>query len=185
MPRLITGRDLYTGESKHFILQNSKGEHLKPYSPIGILNYLIILEMLGNFFESDKESMHKRGITSALHHFSNLNEKERFTLDAFRNGLAHSYSLVNIPREPKNNENSRHIFAFTAFLEIPLIKYPVKNWNGEYINADENQWTWIQVNKLFDLIETIIKQISEGIEKNEIKLKIPLIELKSRYTIHS
>tara|TARA_R110000787_G_scaffold48953_11_gene117558 strand:+ start:179 stop:826 length:648 start_codon:yes stop_codon:yes gene_type:complete len=184
--RLITGRDLTTGKSKNFLLQNSNGQILKPYSPIGILNYLIVLEMIGNLFHPfDESNTNGKGIPAALRQFSKLNEKEQFTIDAFRNGLAHGYSLINIPSNPKYNDNSRHRFVYTAFHDIPIIKFPTKPWNGMFSDEYDNSSTWIQLNELFELIEQIISKVDSGIENNEVKLKIPIAEIKARYLIHS
>ena len=184
--RLITGRDLTTGKSKHFLLKNSNGQILKPYSPIGILNYLIVLEMIGNLFQPyDETNTNRKGIPAALGQFSKLKEKEQFTIDAFRNGLAHGYSLINIPKNPKHNNNSRHRFVYTAFHDIPIIKFPTKPWNGTFSDEYDNSSTWIQLNELFELIEQIISKVDSGIENNEVKLKIPIAEIKARYLIHS
>ena len=184
--RLITGRDIETGESKHYLLKNRKYEYLKPYSPIGILNYLIVLELIGKIFMGNKTNDEKTGIPAALSQFSELNEEERFTIDAFRNGLAHGYSLVNIPRNKSNNKNSRHKFVYALFgNDIPLIEYPENPWNGEFNEQDEHSNTRINVGKLFNLIEDIISKVHSGIENNEIKLKIEMPELKSRYLLSS
>ena len=184
--RLITGRDKETGEFKGFWLKNRKREHLKPYSPIGILNYLIVLELIGKIFMGNKTNDEKTGIPAALSQFSELNEEERFTIDAFRNGLAHGYSLVNIPRNKSNNKNSRHKFVYALFgNDIPLIEYPENPWNGEFNEQDEHSNTRIHVGKLLILIEDIISKVHSGIENNEIKLKIEMPELKSRYLLSS
>ena len=183
--RLITGRDKETGKFKGFWLKNRKREHLKPYSPIGILNYLIVLELIGKIFMGNKTEDEKTGIPAALSQFSELNEKERYTIDAFRNGLAHGYSLVNIPRNKSNNKNSRHKFVYYDPFrdDIPLIEFPEKPWNGEFNEQDEHSNTRINVGKLFNLIEDIISKVHSGIENNEIKLKIEMPELKSRYLL--
>lgn len=179
--RLITGRDIASGECQHYILMNSKKEHLKPYSPIGLLNYLILLEMIGKIFKRTGNADGPKGIKSALKDFSNLDEKEINSINDLRNALAHSYSLTNIPNKEKHIQNSRHLFAFHITGDFPLIQYPDTIWNGSY-NQTESR-TWIQINKLFNTIETIIEYISKNLGNEQIELRMEMDELKARYFI--
>ena len=180
--RLITGRDLASGACHHYILMNSKKEHLKPYSPIGLLNYLILLEMIGKIFNKSRNSDGNKGIKSALRDFSDLDKREIDTINDLRNALAHSYSLTNIPDKQKHYQNSRHLFAFHITGDFPLIQYPETNWNGDY-NQTESR-TWIQINNLFNIIESIIKFISNNLENEQINIRMEMDELKTRYFIN-
>jgi hypothetical protein len=180
--RLITGREIKTGKSMHNILSNSKGEHLKPYSPIGLLSYLIILEMIGKIFQKTGNKIEDCGIISALRDFSKLNEREIYTIKALRNALGHSYSLTNIPFDKKHYENSLHLFAFHISGNVPLIQYPNPIWDGNY-NKTESR-TWIQINELFNIVDLIIQFIADNLENKEIKLKMDINEIKTKYFIN-
>jgi len=181
--RLITGRDIKTGEVSQFILTNRKKEYLKPYSPIGLLNYLIILEMIGNLFQKTENKAIESGIISALKNFSNLKvKKEIYTINALRNALAHSYSLTNIPKKEIYNKTSLHLFAFHITGDFPMIQYPNPIWDGDYEKTDSR--TWIQINKLFNTIESIIQFIANNLENDEIKLKMEINEIKTKYFIN-
>jgi hypothetical protein len=180
--RFITGRDLLTGECKHYLLQNNKNQHLKPYSPICLLNYLIILEMVGKIFKMKNQLDSTNGIVSALFNFSDLEEKDRYTINALRNALAHSYSLTNIPEKEKYYEHSRHLFAYHITGDFPLIQYSDNEWNGGYYQIESR--TWIQINKLFNLIEIIVKSILGKIGNDEIELQMDIAELETRYYIN-
>lgn len=122
------------------------------------------------------------GIVSALLNFSDLEKKDRYTIKALWNALAHSYSLTNIPKKEKYYEHSRHLFAYHITGDFPLIQYPDNKWNGDY-NQIESR-TWIQINKLFNLIEIIVKSILDKIGNDEIELQMDIAELETRYYIN-
>lgn len=50
--RMITGRDRETGQFKADILESSNSI-MNPYSFIGVINYLLILEIIGAVYSSD------------------------------------------------------------------------------------------------------------------------------------
>jgi hypothetical protein len=181
--RKITGRDVATGELKHHILTNKNNGHLEPYSFIGITNYLLLLEIIGKVFEPNVSSSGKKGICGALQHFSDIDEKDQYVIEALRNALVHSYSLVNIPSNQDHNENSQHLFTLSAFEDAPLIRYPDISWDGNFNNKAENRSTIVQTNRLFDEIELIVENVRAGVRDGSIKSRIKLPELKARYTI--
>ncbi|EMY80252.1 hypothetical protein pgond44_12982 [Psychroflexus gondwanensis ACAM 44] len=104
-------------------------------------------------------------------------------IEALRNALVHSYSLVNIPSNQDHNENSRHIFTLSAFEDTPLIRYPDISWDGNFNNKTQNRSTTVQTNRLFDEIELIVQNVRAGVRDGSIKSRIKLPELKARYTI--
>lgn len=182
--RKLTGRNVFTGKDEKHILQSKKNGYLSPYSFIGVVNYLILLEMVGRIFTSPKPPVTGSAIYRALYHFSDVDEKDRYTIDALRNTLVHSYSLVNIPKQAKNNSNSRHIFTLSALSDSPLIKYPDINWDGKFNNKTDSRSTLIQTTKLIDLVERVVGNVKSVVNESDSSVsRMSLSELKARYTI--
>lgn len=182
--RLIAGRDPVSGINEYYdILENTYG-NLPPSSFIGLVNYLIILDMVGSIFCTHEIKASGSAINKALVYYTDLNEKDRYTIDALRNALVHSYSLINIPPNKNHFENSRHKFTLDPFSNIPLITYPKTPWDGSFNDKSEDSSTTIQVTKLIDLIEAVVTSVKERITFFESEdLCIDIDELKAKYTI--
>jgi hypothetical protein len=178
--RKITGRDGATGALKHHILTNKNNGHLEPYSFIGITNYLLLLEIIGKVFEPNVSSSGKKGIRVALQHFSDIDEKDQYVIEALRNALVHSYSLVNIPSNQDYHENSQHLFTLSASEDAPLILYPDISWDGNFNNKAKNRSAIVQTNRLFDEVELTLENVRAGVRDGSIKSRIKLPELKAR-----
>jgi hypothetical protein len=181
--RMITGRNLETGEMEFNIL-NTEKTFLNPYSFIGIINYLLILDMIGSIFslknfKTEKES----NIYKALKQFSkNINEKDIFTIIALRNSLAHNYSLANIPKSKKENDTKLHHFVIKNSIDEVTIKHNNK-WDGKYNSKQDLNSTEIGAENIIALIEEVISNLKIEVEKDNVEINFSLDELKMRFTI--
>jgi len=184
--RKITGRDMVKGNITNDILENDQS-FLSPYSFIGVVNYLLILELIGEIFRLKNFTTNKKNnIYKSLKQFSNsLNDKDIDTIIALRNSLAHNYGLINIPNDQKEYVTKLHKFTLINMTNGNLIKYPLQNWNLDYSDKSDETSTQISVIKLQDLIETVYKNLTTEIENDtvELALKKGIDELKARFTI--
>jgi len=184
--RSISGRDPESGENGLDILTNEKS-FLSPNSFIGLINYLLILEMIGKIFKIKNGSKIKKNnsIYKALHQFYNLDEKDINTIIALRNSLAHNYSLVNIPYNEIENNDKRHKFILCYSSNVNIIEYPTKPWDGQFSNKLDSSSTKIGIILLIELIEEIIRKVKYLYKNNLIELDLDngIDELKTCFTI--
>lgn len=184
--RKISGRDISNGNITNNILENGQS-FLNPYSFIGVVNYLLILELIGEIFRLKTFTTNKKNcIYKALKQFSNsLTDKDIDTIIALRNSLAHNYGLINIPADPKEYTTKLHKFIVINSTTNNLIRYPIKLWNKDYTDKSVDTSTQISVIQLQDLIETVYNNLVIEIEKDSVDLALAngLDELKSRFTI--
>lgn len=181
--RMITGRNLETGEMEFNILNTEKA-FLSPYSFIGIINYLLILDMIGSIFTLKKFKTEKENtIYKALKQFSkNINEKDIFTIIALRNSLAHNYSLANIPKSEKENDIKLHHFVIKNSLTEETIRQNNK-WDGKYNSKQDSNSTEIGAENIMVLIEKVISNLKNEVEKDNVEINFSIDELKMRFTI--
>jgi hypothetical protein len=183
--RMVTGRNLETGKIGYDILENSSS-FLSPYSFIGVINYLLVLEIIGTVFEFKAFTTKKtNNIYKALKQFTLLKKNDIDTIISLRNSLAHNYGLANIPNDPKENNTKRHIFKLINTENSPLIAYPKIYWDGNFKNKLEDSYTMISVHPLFDTIEDVYSTVISNIERGNIKIALNggFHELNTRFTI--
>lgn len=184
--RLIAGRDIYTGDKKKNYVKNTQS-FLYEGSLIGIIGYIIILEIIGEVFERNDKSIKrkKNNITNALKRFSNLRSKDIYVLIALRNSLAHNYGLANIPKHNKEYNTKRHKFTLVYSKESELIEYPSSKWDGDFFDNSDDTETKIGIIALAELVESVINQVKSlnDVQKIELALKGGFQELKKRFTI--
>jgi hypothetical protein len=183
--RQLTGRNLETGKNELNILESSDS-FLDPNSFIGIINYLLILDMIGEIFKiKGFRTSKKSKIYFALKQFGgDISDKEIDAIIALRNSLAHNYGLINIPRQ-EERETKLHKFSLLNGENSFLINFPDTPWNGEFSNKEDANSTEISVSKLIELIEEIHKELIRQIEANNVELRFSKgkEELNSRFTI--
>ena len=186
--RKITGRDINTGEYKLNILE-SNDIFLTPHSFIGIINYLLILDMIGEIFKFPDFLRKQNNIFNSLKQFSSLIDKDIDTFIALRNSLAHNYGLINIPRSSKEFATKRHKFTLDNQQTSLLIEYPApeKRWSGNFDDKSENSSTKIGYIQLCDVVERVYFNVKENALKGLIilALKKDISELKARFTIRN
>ena len=183
--RKLTARNIETGKWDGSILEN-ENSFLNPYAFIGIINYLLILDMIGEIFTvKNKQSK----IYRALDKYGSLKEeKDKQTIVALRNSLAHNYALVNIPDSSKNYLMQRHRFELINSENFSLIEYPIKPWNGDFFDLHDDSFTKIGLGQLIELIEGVYHSLTMEIELNPVNivgLNGGVEELKARFTIRT
>ena len=175
--RKLTARDSETGKPNNDLLEN-KGSFLEPNSFIGIINYLLILDMIGEIFTNAGNT---KKITMTLERYASLSQKDRDTIAALRNSLAHNYGLVNISTNGKQAQK----FQLIDSNDANFIEHPSRMWMG-YSDKSEDSRTKVCLGKLIDLVESVYKNLKEEVEADPFKnfaLKGGIEELKSRFTI--
>lgn len=185
--RKLTGRNLETGHDEFNILQNRQS-FLNPYSFIGIINYLLFLEMIGEIFKLKSFQTKKtNNIYKSLKQFDNsITERDIYTIIALRNSIAHNYALVNIPRNQKENSLKRHKFTIdNSDSCTSIIQYPKSNWNGDFCDKSVDSSTIVSSIQLINHIELVYQNLVRGINDDSIELSLSkgVEELKARFTI--
>ena len=184
--RQLTGRDLESGAYELNILQYDS-KIFDPHSFIGIINYLLILDMIGLIFKVNSFYSSKKNIYKALKQFSRLSDKDIDVIISLRNSLAHNYGLINIPDSPREYGTKRHKFIISTSLSS-LIEYPLSGhqWNGDYMDKSDNSSTKIGYIELCNLVEAVYADLISKFENSMIILSLDggIEELKARFTIH-
>lgn len=183
--RKLAGRNPENGnEEKDFL--ETKNSFLNPYSYIGIINYLLILELIGEVF-------HLKGFTSrkdnkiylAFKQFDNtLSDNEIDAIISLRNCLAHNYGLVNIPN-PSEFSTKLHRFVLLNNRNTFIIKFPSIPWDCIFSNDSDSNLTAVSVPNLIELIEKTYSKLLYELHNNNVTLKLNngVDELKRRFTI--
>jgi len=147
----------------------------------GILLYLILLEQLGNLFQSNTEEFIENGLERALFLFSKkLTGNKIDALKNLRNSLAHRFSLCT---EKKGSNMFKYNLNWDTNDEEQIIILPIKSWNGDYKESDESIFTTIYVQSLTDEIEKIYNRALLELREKKVKLAISIDEINSRFTI--
>ncbi len=147
--------------------------------------YLIILDQLGNIFIDpnliSKIQRNEGAIKVALKSFSQLSCKDRSTISALRNGLAHNFSLCG--SEGRFNKKNYYHFSLIYTEEHKTLINSREQWDGTPQKKSEANETEIGLHSLCDLVEGVIHIIKMKIDHDLIKLRIGLAEIKMRFTI--
>ncbi len=200
--RKLAGRDIASGEIKNNLLISAGCDvALTPYSLIGLINYLLVLEMIGEIFKTSRpidgfNQPKDNKIYKALKQFSPLPlcDKDIYVIISLRNSLAHNYGLINIPKCKKEKEEIEdltklHKFTLNNLDTAELIVYPELKLKRDEIfsNKSNDTSTIIGYIKMVELIESVYEKLkAELIEGNvELALKDGLDELKARFTLRN
>jgi hypothetical protein len=186
--RLITGRNIVDGKEKtgkHDFLMNSEEGILYNYSFIGVIDYLLILDLIGTAFRKKQFQCTKTNpIYKALKQFSKLTDDEIFVIIALRNSLAHNYSLVNIPKDKNEYTDKLHHFKLINTRTSKLVEISTRWLDGEYSSKSEINETSIGLDNLFDMIEEVIANLKDESNNDFIELNgIKFEDFKMRFTI--
>lgn len=203
--RQLSGFDKETRMENRLLLDINNNSILElGQSQIGLINYLLILDMLGSVFKkvaSEAKEKKRNSITYVLEQFSILNDKrDRDAIKALRNCLAHNYSLLNIPEwkdesdikygkeniktNAKLEANELHAFSICWKKQPSLIKYPDNANRLTKSNPlrENKHYTEICAERLRDLVEGIFQQIKEGVNNGSVGSDMSDEEIKSRFT---
>jgi restriction system protein len=184
--RFLTARDIITGEYLGEILKNSSS-FLPPHSFIGIINYLLILDMIVEIFKIKNYQLKypDKQIYCALEQFGeNLSEQEIYAIVDLRNCLAHNYGLANLPINPTNKPRYS-LFTLSNFDDTFLIRVTNTPWDGTFNKKDNPSSIVISVPKLIEKVEETYKNLVCKIKNGniELRLKDGINELRTRFTI--
>lgn len=199
--RLISGRDMETGsldrksvglspllwdkqESPYFLGKNSF---------IGVLNYLIILEMIGSIFAKG-HSRNNNNIFNAIKDFSNCNEllgnrneRKIRAIIALRNALTHNYGLAS-PAYHSYHESFKFSLNYKKGEADPIVHLPSSGNRWEWRNfsdKDSSSNTIINSQRIGSLTETVLQNVIKDLEDDKLRLALDdgFLEFKSKYTI--
>lgn len=179
--RLITGRNQSNGK-REFKILSTEHSFLSPYSFIGIINYLLILDLIGTAFKIKNFTTTKsNNIYKCLKQLSSLNDKEINVIIALRNSLAHNYSLVNIPHDVKQKDRYHHFSLINDYSDN-LVSND-NQWEGNYSVKNTKNETQIGIENLYDEVEKVILNLKHRAKENSVSLNMELEEFKMKFTI--
>jgi len=161
--RKMTGRNIETGEKDN---SNSFG-HLGSW--LGTIGYLSLLDQIGGCFKRVNGPIiqaNKSGIIKALKNFSSLSDDEIDAIYALRNSFAHDYSLQNIG----SRTGLIHHFLVDNSSTNPAIILPQQNWDGLIANKTYKNTTYINLQKLGDLVEELIMNLNQLVDNSEVEI---------------
>ncbi len=180
--RKITGRIESTGEKAFDILRN-RNNFLNPYSLIGLINYLLILDLVGTSFKlKGQPVIGTNNIYNALIQFSKHTEEEINIIIALRNSLAHNYSLVNIPFSKK--EASKKLFHFELINSYtPNLFESNEKWTGVASEKSTINSLKVGVDNLIDAIELVYTNLRMEAKNHNLELRINTEDFIQRFTL--
>ena len=188
--RLHTGRNVDTGVASsmaemecYLRMKNEVQENQLCNSELftGLTMYLILLEQIGSIFKRTDilKEENNNGIINALNMFSSLSKKEKEAINGLRNNLAHNFGLASDSRFSKSGR--KFILYFSN--DAPIVKLPIRKWNCQYDDKEDDSSTVIGVYALCNEIENIIKELMNTYKSGNLKFKLSDEEIKSRFTI--
>ena len=136
-----------------------------------LMNYLVVLEQIGTLF-------YKGRIIEALKE-SGMPLKQRCALNGLRNALAHHGGLA-IWDEHKH-KGYKFIVDFNDSADIVKLSSIV--WNGDYSDKSEETSTTIYAISLIQLVENIVKHLSEKLTDFVDKCTLSQEEIATKFTI--
>lgn len=176
--RKLTARDQKTGKPNYDLLENEKS-FFDPNSFICLINYLLILDLIGEVFVKGKD----KNIMKALSKFgAEISKEDKYAIKALRNSFAHNYGLINISK----NKEFCHKFILEFSENSLIIKHPEIEWDGIFNKTKSDVTsTTIYVKNLIDYIEDIWKKLNTEIDGETIDIVLDdrIEELKSRFTV--
>lgn len=201
--RLLSGRDMRTGaldEQSMGLVPALWTDEDSPYflgknSFVGVLNYLIILEMIGSILKKKNTSQPRgNGIVKALKVFSNCpelvtSERKNRTrkiraISQLRNGLAYNYGLAVPASGRATNESFKFALSYTMGAQDPIVILPANKWRkGDFSDKFDSSNTTINCQRIGTLVEDVLTNIIALLEEDSLKLRISMAKLKSMYTL--
>lgn len=187
--RHMTGRNLETGAYEKNELCNleiDKNGLFEPQKFNGLINYLIFLEQLGHIFIHDKTGKLNKIDILLKQYAKNLNSDERNAIRALRNALAHQFGLAIVSLNTKTkkiNPKFTHKFTLSIASGSSIIKLGKSPWKGDFKDKSDETSTTVYIYKLHELAELILSKIQNDISNNSISIRLPLEEIKTRFTI--
>lgn len=161
--RKMTGRNTETGNKDG---SNSFG-HLGSW--LGTIGYLSLLDQIGGCFKKvggPAVDLNKSGIIKALKNFSRFSDNEIDAIYALRNSFAHDYSLQNIGKRP----GLTHHFLVDNSETNPVIVLPTQQWDGVIATKTKDNMTYINLQRLGDKIEELIKNLTLLADRDEVEI---------------
>lgn len=187
--RFLSGRNPKTGMYIGIMWCNiNKSVMYGSNSFLGLIGYLIFMDLIGGLFRKNGFKSDKNEIYKALKQFSSFNDEEIFVIIALRNSLTHNYSLVNIPNNKNEDDMKLHkfelIYEETDFIISVPLEYDrwIRDDFSENSKADKFN-TKIGVQKLINEFEYVYANLKEDYDKDKVTLTLGLEELKARFTI--
>ena len=184
--KLFSGFTAGLGDARLATNRDRDGRKLPGKSHIswlGTIGYMALLDQIGKCFKpKGYPPAVGNSICRCLTYFGDLTPPEQDALYALRCALAHDFGLINIStRKPKLT----HRFTLTEGPKAPLVKLPLRQWDGDYENMSAENKTTVNLEAFGDLAETICGKVRDLNDKDE--LEITLVggsdELLDRYCI--
>jgi len=175
------GRDLKTG------LRVSAQHDLASWP--GTFVYLVLLEQIGKTLrpkggrdlppKAGKKLSDEHPLERALRQFAagNVTLTQRKALYALRCALAHEYGLFNASKSPDYN---RH---FTLTDSGPMFLRPKVKWNGSYSNPNLGSATTVNVIKVADMAEEVVRSVRAHSNQMTLRSRVSLKELQMRFSL--
>jgi hypothetical protein len=149
---------------------------------LGATAYLIMLDQVGKVFKvNGAPDTFDHPIGLAISHFTPIQDEAIIeALYALRCALAHDYSLFN--RDKHGTRPMRdHAFNFTADTVSPLVEFPSSKWNRIYKDPPLEQTTVVNLRRVGDLGETVVRSLRRHHREETLGLRLSLDEFEWRY----
>ena len=177
--RIITGRDIVTGEA---VYPEPEGSYLGRWS--GAMVYFSILDQIGTCYKPKYcELIQGNSIEKALWYFSPLSVEEIRALYALRNAFIHDFSLFNHNRR---HPDLQHYFRVDNHPTNAVLILPHVKWDGKLQNRNKANQTYVNLRALGDLVEDVYLRLLACHERYdlEIILKNGYLEILERYIFY-
>jgi hypothetical protein len=159
--------------ARQAMASNLCSDRAKPY---GVpMTAFAILDQLGSCYGlKDSSSENDQSVKRVLTDFSGLDQPKIESLYAFRNGLMHDASYVDV-----SNKNIKRIFRNNPALNS-VVQPSSCAWDG-FTFPDNDFTTWVNLDLLPSLVDEVISQVHHAREGHRLHVKLSSREVLHRY----
>lgn len=136
-----------------------------------LLNYLVVLEQIGTLFYKGRiiEALKERG----------LSQEQKCDLNALRNSFAHHGGLAIWNKD--NGKGYKFVIDFNDNTDV--VKVASRKWDGNYTDKSEETSTVIYAIPFIRLVEDIVAQLQDDIDKIVSQCTMTDEEILTKFTI--
>lgn len=147
----------------------------------GTVIYLILLEQIGKSLRpagGRAVNRTEQPLEKAVRQFGPraVTLRQRQVLYALRCAFAHEFGLFNKGRGPY-----LRVFRLDDSRSGPLVRWPAQPWNGRYQDAHPKCSTTVNLVRVGDLVEEVVRSVRLRSSTLTLRSELPLGELQRRF----
>lgn len=175
----------------HRIMNNEEEDINSDESELftALLLLLVSLEQIGVLFCKKDEICKGNGIKRAIKTFisNKLDDNEIRAISNLRNSLAHSFGLVNMPKNANSYKPTKYsiVLSLEEKKDTKILRLPIIPWTGNWkCKNEEDTSCIIYAYPLIRFIMSIINTVKDRYRSGQLEFALEDIEeIRTRFTI--